>query len=216
MYLQRLYISLSYEIFASPRPRSFITFVGRLPLNSRHVCISLTLMVHSESRKLGHCRSNMPHPSCICLGSPVAGEVRWREAAKTDHKRPTCLCLLHAFRSYSGCSLPTSIMLVYQKHDQEFEDGCYSATSVIYQSFVKVKKRKRSWMWRFSRLRLFGFDRALYFEWVGREISRACYYSSQLQGRFGHAERNIGRSSMPSTSKHNLWSRFASTKLLEI
>ena len=178
-------------------------------------------MVYSESRKLGHCCSNMPHSGCICLGSSVAGEVRWRETAKTDHKRTTCVCLLHPFRSYFGCSLPTSTMLGRQKYDQEFEDGRYSATpAVTNQSFFKlpVKKRKRNWIWRFSFLRLFGFDCALYFEWkwMGRKASLTCHYSSQLQGRFGHTERNIGRSSMPPTSMLILWSKFASTKFLGI
>ena len=170
-------------------------------------------MVHSESRKLWHCCSNMPHTGCICLGSPVAGKVRWREAAKTDHKRTTYLCLLHDFYSYSGCSLPSSTMLGHQKHDQEFEDGCYSTSSVTFQSFVvKVTKRKRSRIWRINRLRLFGFDGTLYFAWgwMGREASRACHYSSQLQGRFGHSERNVGRSSMPPASKFILWSKLTS------
>ena len=174
-------------------------------------------MVHSKSRKLGHRRSDVPNPGCVCLGSSTPGEVRWREASKTNHKRTTCVCLLHAFRSYSGCSLPYSIMLGHQKHDQEFEDGCYPATGVTFQSF-KVKKRKRSRLRRFSLLRLLRFDCALYFERkrMGREASLACYYSSQLQGRFGHTERNTGRSSMPSTSKLILWSKFASTKPLEV
>ena len=160
----------------------FSPFVGRFPLASRHVFIPLALMVYSESRKLGHCCSNMPHPGCLCLGSSVAGEIRWRETATTDHQRTTCVCLLHAFCSYSGCSLPTSFMLGHEKHDQKFKDG-YSATpSVTNQSFFELplKKRKRDRIWRFSRLRLFRFDCSLYFEWewMGREASLACHYSS--------------------------------------
>ena len=167
-------------------------------------------MVHSENRELGHRRSDLPHPGCIRMGSPVAGEVRWREATKTDHERSTGLCLLHDFYSCSRCFLPSSIMLGHKKHDQEFENGCYSTSSGTFQSFVvKVKERKRSWIRRINRLRLFGFDGPLYFAWgwMGREASRACHHSSQLQGRLGHTERNVGRSSMPPASKLILWSK---------
>jgi hypothetical protein len=36
-------------------------------------------------------------------------------------------------------------------------------------------------------------------EWDEKPL--VCHYSSQLQGRFGHTEGNIGRSSMPPPSK---------------